>query len=283
MVLKSKKFATIAALGILTMAGGAYLGFVRGMGVPSNFSWVSKSAPLTVNPPSMTMTMGHPVSTVAMEAQNALRTILSAYLFGQESVAKPSTVTHAQGEVPKTQQPLELHGIIYVALRPDKAVALIAQTGGMAKDYVKGDELPQGWKVHLILPEAVQIEHDGQIELLELPHSSVKLDNPNLEMKLNNGSSNANQETTETILSVGRAADGFVLNSTETATALGLLPADKIISISGYDFADLESDPSMLEQLLAQPSIDANVERNGEVINISVPKNLLKNWRTTIK
>ncbi len=275
---QSKKITAIISSSVAIIGIAGFVAVQRGYWQP-NFHFPSMSQSNSVNE-AVDATEAFP--TTPIDESSDVKTILSAYLFGQETAV--NSVKSTSGIVPKTQQALELRGIVYVPQHPERAVALIAQAGGAAKDYLTGEVLPQGWTVHLILAEAVQIEHEGTIELLELPNSGVKLDNPNADTSTAISSDDKNAKTEPaTEISVARAADGFVLNSTESATALGLQVSDKIISISGYDFGDLENDPSMLEQLLAQPSIDANVERNGEVINISVPAKLLKNWRSSIK
>jgi hypothetical protein len=102
------------------------------------------------------------------EVGSGIREVLSAHLFGQATVTQKIT---AGGAIPKTQQPLELHGIVFIPNHPERAVALIAQAGGIAQDYKTGEEISilPGWKVHLISPTVVQIEHqDGRVESLEL-------------------------------------------------------------------------------------------------------------------
>lgn len=255
-----------------------------------------------------------------------IREVLSAHLFGQENLAKKASSNPEI--IPKTQQPLELHGIVFIPNQPERAVALIAQTGGIAKDYLIGDEISSlpGWKVSLISPTSVQLEHEGTVELLELPSDlATQSNNPSAAMNpagqpINpdvpiednpappeslpveepppppeenpalpadsppppaEGQSPPAQNPQE--LGLKKADDGFIPASAQSAQALGLKRADKIIAISGYDFADLESDPAVLKKLLAQPSIEAMLDRDGEVINFNVPKKLLKTWRTTVK
>jgi type II secretory pathway component PulC len=214
-----------------------------------------------------------------------IKEVLAAHLFGQEAAAKK--VPNSADSVRKTQQPLELHGIVYIPHHPEQAVALIAQAGGEAKDYKIGEMLQPlpGWKVFLINPDSVQIEHEGTVELLELPASKLKLDNPQASAQFNGSQQSSLPSSPPSILNISfkKVDDGLVLETPETAAALGLNAADKIVSISGYDFADLENDPALLEQLLEQPTIEASIERNGEIVNFDVPKNLLKTWQTAIK
>jgi hypothetical protein len=109
------------------------------------------------------------------ETAAGIREVLSANLFGQANVAKK--MLNNSGVVPKTQQPVELHGIVFIPQHPEQAVALIAQAGGVAQNYSVGQEiLPflPGWKVSAISPESVQIEHDGTVELLELTHNTAQ-------------------------------------------------------------------------------------------------------------
>lgn len=103
-----------------------------------------------------------------------IKEVLSAHLFGQENMPSNSD------SVPKTQQPLELHGIVFISHHPERAVALIAQAGGEAKDYKTGEEISAlpGWKVYLISADSVQIEHQGSVELLELPRNVAQFNNP---------------------------------------------------------------------------------------------------------
>lgn len=123
----------------------------------------------TINP------INNPPPFVANNSPNDsgdMRAILAANLFGQEGVAEKEV--DDSGVVPKTQLPLELHGIVFIAKHPEQSVALIAQVGAAAKDYKAGEtiEASAGWKVHSILAESVKIEHDGTVELLELPQSA---------------------------------------------------------------------------------------------------------------
>lgn len=106
-----------------------------------------------------------------------MREILSANLFGQENTAAKAVVDIES--VPKTQLPLELQGVVFKASHPEQSVVLIAQVGAAAKDYKAGDmiDASTGWKVHAILPEAVKIEHEGTIELLELPKNLLQVAN----------------------------------------------------------------------------------------------------------
>lgn len=109
-----------------------------------------------------------------------IREVLSAHLFGQETVT--AKAVNSSTAVPKTQQPVELHGIVFIPQHPERRLALIAQAGGIAKDYKTGDELMPmlpGWKVHSIAPTSVQIEHEGTVELLELAQKAALLNNPN--------------------------------------------------------------------------------------------------------
>jgi type II secretory pathway component PulC len=264
-----------------------------------------------------------------------IREVLSAHLFGQEKQAK---TPNSSGVVPKTQQPLELHGIVYLPKHPERSVALIAQAGGVAKDYKVGEELQEilpGWKVFLIASDSVQIEHEGTVERLEVAASNIAQTSDNLQQTVmpaasagdatapneipqedaastteeppppqetQPGMSNVEQPPKENPseldnaqpppaesnpapeeLSLKKDVDGLLLDSAKSAQALGLKQSDKIIAISGYDFTDLENDPSALKQILAQPRIEAVIDRNGEAITFDVPKNLIKNWRATIK
>lgn len=104
-----------------------------------------------------------------------IRAILAANLFGQAGVIEKGAEL-----VQKTQQPLELHGIVFIPHHPEQAVAVIAKSGAEAKDYKTGDEiLPflPGWKVHTILSNAVKLEHDGILELLELSENLAQAGN----------------------------------------------------------------------------------------------------------
>jgi hypothetical protein len=112
-----------------------------------------------------------------------VREILSAHLFGQEAEAVKQA-SHDSGSVLKTQQPLELRGIIFIPQHPERTVALIAPAGGAAMPYKTGEELKPalaGWSVSLILPESVRIKQEGMDteELLELPQNTILLNNPN--------------------------------------------------------------------------------------------------------
>lgn len=112
-----------------------------------------------------------------------VREILSAHLFGQEDGIK-KVINNNSGSVPKTQQPLELHGIIFILHHPEQTVALIAAVGGAAIPYKVGEELKPilaGWSISLISPESVNIKQNGteNEELLELPITLMVLNNPN--------------------------------------------------------------------------------------------------------
>lgn len=106
---------------------------------------------------------------IANPDNNSLKEVLSANLFGAEGVAKTASVE----AVPKTAQPLELHGIVFIPHHPEQSVALIAQAGQMAKDYKKGDkvlpEITPGVTVTEISLDVVFIENQGIREKLELP------------------------------------------------------------------------------------------------------------------
>lgn len=96
---------------------------------------------------------------------NSIREVLSANLFGTEGVAKNASAE----AVPKTAQPLELRGIVFIPHHPEQSVALIAHAGQLAKDYKKGDEVSAGITVAEILPNLVFLENQGAREKLELP------------------------------------------------------------------------------------------------------------------
>lgn len=105
-----------------------------------------------------------PNEPVVSPDNNSIREILSANLFGAEGVAK----TASAEAVPKTVQPLELHGIVFIPHHPQQSVALIAQAGQLGKDYKKGDEISAGITVAEILPDLVFIDNQGTREKLEL-------------------------------------------------------------------------------------------------------------------
>jgi type II secretory pathway component PulC len=103
-------------------------------------------------------------------SNNHIRDILSANLFGVEGAAK----TASAEAVPKTQQPLELHGIMFIPNHPEQSVALIAQAGQLAKDYKKGDVVSSGITLAEISQDLVFIENQGAREKLELPKLDFK-------------------------------------------------------------------------------------------------------------
>jgi hypothetical protein len=102
------------------------------------------------------------------ETGNALRDVLAANLFGLEGEVKK--VVNSAEPVPKTQQPLELHGIFFIPNHPEQTVALIAQAGGEAKKYKTGADIESlpGWKVLEILPNSVRIGQEEPGEILPL-------------------------------------------------------------------------------------------------------------------
>jgi type II secretory pathway component PulC len=275
----------------------------------------------------------------APDEGNALRDVLAANLFGQEGVVKKAT--NGSEPAPKTQQPLELHGVLFFPHHPEQAVALIAQAGGMAKKYKTGEEITSlpGWKVLEILPNSVRIGQEEPGEILPLLAVSpapfgngMPNENPanqfNNQLQDNsapednippedNPAPDANPPVDESIppqdvppeavqpqsnmapqnnvpapnaapvqnppdLGLKKEDDGIFIDSRKGAVALGLKQADKIIAISGYDYADLQNNPATLKKILAQPAIEAVVERNGTSVDFAVPKSLLKSWRATI-
>jgi hypothetical protein len=117
--------------------------------------------------PADSVPADEPIAAETADNHAGVKAVLSAYLFGREDAGKKPNPTEA---VPKTQQPLELHGIVYIAKHPERSVALIAETGKAGKSYKIGDEIEPlpGWKVFLIAADGVQLEHDGAVELLEL-------------------------------------------------------------------------------------------------------------------
>lgn len=108
---------------------------------------------------------------VVQPPNNALgvKEVLSAHLFGQQEEAAKKVVANP-AEAPKTQQPLELHGIVFIPHHPEQAIAIIAQVGGVAKSYKTGDALEPlpGWMVLEILPDAVRIGQEEPGEILPL-------------------------------------------------------------------------------------------------------------------
>ncbi len=71
--------------------------------------------------------------------------------------------------LPKTSLQLTLQGTESNKTGEGLVIAVIAGPDGQAKAYKIGDNLPGGAIVHKILPMKVIIEHNGNLEELDLP------------------------------------------------------------------------------------------------------------------
>lgn len=80
-------------------------------------------------------------------------------------------------QVKQSMLNLKLAGIAY-SKNPEKALAIIQGAGGVERFYRINDKLPGGAVIKRILPDAVIIEHAGDLERLSLPEKQLKFEKP---------------------------------------------------------------------------------------------------------
>lgn len=83
-------------------------------------------------------------------------------------------VAMATGILPLSNLPLTLQGISYMAAQSNQNTAIIQSENDPAKIFQAGDTLPFGAKVIKILPNQVNINHNGQQERLIIQKPTLK-------------------------------------------------------------------------------------------------------------
>jgi len=219
-----------------------------------------------------------------------IRDILSANLFNQQSKKiAPKYITTQP--IPKTKLSLFLYGIISSSLAEDSIALISHNKKEPALPYKQGDTLPnQGGTVYLILESQVQIKRNGRLEKLELikekntqplKKAAFKYSARSKNMSLTEIKSSYKANAPQLLNKMGlqKTAQGIKLSTKKGKLPSGLQANDIITSVNGYTLADLESDPNLLDTLLQENKIEAALLRNGRTIHITIPQNLIRQWK----
>lgn len=83
-------------------------------------------------------------------------------------------VAMATGILPLSNLPLTLQGISYTGAQSNQNTAIIQSENDPAKIFQAGDALPFGAKIIKILPNQVNINHNGQQERLIIQKPTLK-------------------------------------------------------------------------------------------------------------
>ena len=88
------------------------------------------------------------------------------HLFGN------ANITSTFANLPKFTSEFRLIGI-FASNKLTNNSAIIADANGVQKLYKKSDVIDKGIKIYKILPKAVILEHNGQLEVLAFPNKAL--------------------------------------------------------------------------------------------------------------
>ena len=115
-----------------------------------------------------------------MQIKNQLVSLSNKSVTIQQRSRLPSTpvqlygVAMATGILPLSNLPLTLQGISYTGAQSNQNTAIIQSENDPAKIFQAGDALPFGAKIIKILPNQVNINHNGQQERLIIQKPTLK-------------------------------------------------------------------------------------------------------------
>jgi len=261
------------------------------LGAIYSAQWFWSETPTTPTKTEIIQTNStQPIAKPTQALNTDIRDILSADLFKQQK-QQIKTAPIVQANIPKTKLPLFLYGIISSSQAEDSIALITNNKKNPALPYKQGDSLPkQGGTVHLILESEVHIKHNGRLEKLELikeknstplKKEAFKYSNRSNNMSLAEikGSYRANAPRLLKQMGLQKTAQGIQLSTQKGKLPPGLNPGDVITSVSGYTLADLEADPSLLDELLQNDKLEASLLRNGRTIHFTIPQHLIRQWK----
>jgi general secretion pathway protein C len=94
-------------------------------------------------------------------------TIAGWHLFGQVDARRP--VEAPPVSMPTTPLNLRLAGVFFIGRGGERALALIAEGGGLERGYRIGEPLPGEARLERIQPDHVVVSRNGRQEMLKLP------------------------------------------------------------------------------------------------------------------
>ena len=198
--------------------------------------------------------------------------ITGAHLFGSAAPV-PGTSNPARPPCAK----LVLTGTI-AGNDPQNGLAIIGQNAQSVKVYAVGDTLPGNVRLHSVYTDRVIIDHDGQLEVIQLPHqasasnapppsaASFQSENPALERMRR-----MITEQPNLIGDVIRASpvmdhghmNGFRIypgRDRAAFTRLGLHPADQVTAVNGTPLDDRDRSEQILKTLSSSSEARVTVD-----------------------
>lgn len=219
-------------------------------------------------------------------------------LFGKNApVAQAAAAQQAVLNAPETKLQLELKGVS-VSIHDKESTAIIAEARQEEKVYKKGDRVPGNATVEAIYTDRVLLNTNGKLEVLRFPENNegggglslqsggaaemapMQPDEEesgqiNMPPAVNAGpgivpqvsEQNADQALAEIGLTRNSGGQGYRVvpggAASELLRAMGGKENDVLMSINGRVVGDPTQDQSMLSDLMQQPSVQLEWERDG--------------------
>jgi len=205
--------------------------------------------------------------------------ITRAHLFGSAPRA-------ANGEnAPQTSMPLVLTGIM-AGNDPQTGLAILGPTAQTTKVYAVGDNVPGGARLHLVYPEKVVIERNGELESLLLPRKGVSTaplptaaalgQNPALEHMRQVIAAQpgiiGDVMRPQPVMEHGKVT-GFRVypgRNRSMFMGLGLRPGDVVTAINGTPLDDKDRGEEILHTIGSASEVQVTVIRGGQTQDLTL-------------
>ncbi|PCI48681.1 MAG: hypothetical protein COB51_04690 [Moraxellaceae bacterium] len=231
-------------------------------------------------------------------------------LFGVEN-KNTASVKQVQAEVkaPETKLRLELKGV-YVADQANNSSAIVADKG-KSERYLIGDKMPGGVTLNKVFYDRVLLARGSRLETLRFSEKSLKsgavarkstrskssrsrkgslldqmrsgaVQNPKdivAKLSENSGqvlSSMINEVGLEDLSQTGEG-EGFRVGASapkDVLSAVGLRRGDVVHSVNGQPLGDIQSDPNLMQEILASGKAKIEIQRGKRrfVVTYPIPK-----------
>ncbi len=225
------------------------------------------------------------------------------HLFGEIN-AKKTPQAPKTTNAPDTKLRLELNGV-YLAPEASDSSAIIVEKG-KADRYKVGDELPGGVTLHEVYADRVIIERNGRLETLRFSEKALTSNNNkrtnqvrvSTQRQMGSGTvlndirkgsirstqdvmSRLNQNPAEQLSSfinetglVATESGGYKVSPSaprDVLAAVGLRKGDVINHINGHNLNVIQSDSTLLQEILSSGEAKIEVQRGKRKFTVSYP------------
>jgi len=203
--------------------------------------------------------------------------ITNAHIFGFQPTVQEAAPTNSTGP---TNLPLVLSGIM-AANDPRYGLAIIGQNAQSTKLYAVGDNVPGNAKLHAVYSDHVEIEVQGHLETLALPHQAaagapipsagaLQTESPIADrmrkLITEQPSLMADVMRPQPVYANGKQTGYRVYpgRNRQAFLRLGLRPGDLVTAINGTPLDDPEHGQQIFNTLGATSEAHVTVQRNGQ-------------------